>query len=196
MARQLLFEYRDPLDLIWLRAASRLGWRVERSGEVYASWDGRGTLTISEAAGFDPDDSVAQLIFHEICHALVEAPEGLGRVDWGLENIDDRDVLREFACHRLQASLAQEHGLRSFFAVTTDWRWYYDGLPTDPLAEGPDPAIPIAQAARRRAEGPPWWSALQEALGATAAVAQALGGELPAGSLWTQVVRAPPAAGG
>ena len=104
--RQIDAWYEDPLSLIWRSCAQGLGWRVERSAEVYASWDGRGTLRISDQAGMDPDDSVAQLILHEICHALVEGPAGLALPDWGLENVDSRDLVREFACHRLQAALA------------------------------------------------------------------------------------------
>jgi hypothetical protein len=78
MPREIRHDYRDPLDQIWLHTAERLGMRVERSDEVYASWDGRGTLTLSSAAHFDPDDSLAQLILHEICHALCQGPENGG----------------------------------------------------------------------------------------------------------------------
>ena len=78
--------YDDPLDLIWLKAARDLGMRVERSAEVYASWDGDQTLSLSAPRGLDADDSLAQLIFHEICHALVAGPEGVRKPDWGLDN--------------------------------------------------------------------------------------------------------------
>ena len=147
MPRSIDHHYRDPLDLVWLGVARRIGWRVERSAEVYASWDGDRTLTLSDAAGFDPDDCLAQMILHEICHALVQGPGRLSAIDWGLCNFDDRDAIAEHACHRLQAALADTVGLRGFFAVTTDWRPYWDALPADPLAPGADPAIELARAA-------------------------------------------------
>jgi len=162
--------YIDPLDTIWLATAERCGLRIERSREVFASWDGQGTLRLADDSDFDPDDSLAQLIFHEICHALVEGPEGLSQRDWGLENLDHRDVSREHACHRVQATLAQRHGLRAFFTVTTEWRPYYLALPDDPLADGDDPAIPAARDAHRRAVEGPWAAPLEEALTATAAI--------------------------
>ena len=50
--------YEDPLDLVWLRTARELGMRVERSREVFAAWDGAGTLRIAAAEDMDADDSV------------------------------------------------------------------------------------------------------------------------------------------
>ena len=69
--RPIVHHYQDPVDLIWLRAAADLGLTIQRSAEAYASYDGKGTLTISVADDFDADDSLAQMIFHEICHWLV-----------------------------------------------------------------------------------------------------------------------------
>ncbi|MEZ4268075.1 MAG: hypothetical protein R3F39_17050 [Myxococcota bacterium] len=156
--RAVTARYDDPVDLIWLATAKALGIDVVRAPDAYASWDGRGTLTIATPAEMDPDDCLAQMIFHELCHALVEGPESLTRVDWGLENVDNRDAIREHATDRLQAALADRHGLRQFMAVTTDWRAYYDALPEDPLAPDNDPATPLAQAAYKAATtapGPP-----------------------------------------
>lgn len=127
--RQITKSYRDPLDLVWLCCIESLGWQLARSHELFASWDGKKTLTLGEASDLDPDDSLAQLILHELCHALIEGREGWSKRDWGLENIDHRHLVNELACHRLQASLADRVQLRSFFAVTTDWRCYYDQIP-------------------------------------------------------------------
>lgn len=182
--REVAADYSDPLDVIWLETARRLGIRVVRSDEVFASWDGKDTLTLSTPDELDADDSLAQLIFHELCHALVESPDGLERADWGLENEDDRDAVHEFACHRLQAALSDEHGLRGFFAVTTDWRAYWDALPEDPLAESEDPAVPLARAAWARARSGPWAGALEDALTATAAIAGVVAPFAVDRSLW------------
>src|SRR5690606_17075777 len=113
---------------------------VERADDVYASWDGVDTLTLAKPEHFDADDSLGQMIFHEICHALV-AGERRSQVDWGLDNDDEGDLVFEHATHRLQAALSTPHGLREFMAVTTNWRPYWDALPRDPLANGDDPAI-------------------------------------------------------
>jgi hypothetical protein len=115
---------------------------------------------------------------------LVEA--ALHARDWGLENADDRDAVREHACDRLQAALADRHGLREVLAVTTDWRAYYDALPADPLADDGDPAAPLARQGWRRATEGPWAAALQAALEATAAVARAAAPFAAAGSLWAR----------
>ncbi len=138
--------------------------RVQRSPNVYASWDGDSTLTLSSPDGLDPDDSLAQLIFHEICHSLVMGDAGLAREDWGLDNTSERDLVFEHACHRVQAALAARYGLRDFFADTTDWRPYWDSLPADPLAPSDDPALPHAQRGFARAERAPYAAVLGAAL--------------------------------
>jgi hypothetical protein len=184
--RQIDAWYEDPLSLIWRSCAQGLGWRVERSAEVYASWDGRGTLRISDQAGMDPDDSVAQLILHEICHALVEGPAGLVLPDWGLENV---------ACHRLQAALADRVGLRRFFAPTTDWRPHYDALGPDPVAPEGGEAARLARDALARAAAAPWAGPLERALDQTARVVAAVREIAPLDSTFAVPAPAPVAAG-
>ena len=197
--REILLRYDDPLDLVWLHCAERLGMTVVRSREVFAAWDGKGTLTIADERDFDVDDCLAQLIFHEMCHALVAGPEAWTQVDWGLYNRDDRDRDAEFATHRLQAALADRHGLRRFMGPTTEHRSYYDDLPDDPLgpgdpdgpkgmtgqAKGADEAIrAAARAGWALAKCAPWSEPLEDALAATAALARALSSAAPEGSLW------------
>ncbi|MBT6435962.1 MAG: YkgJ family cysteine cluster protein, partial [Deltaproteobacteria bacterium] len=58
--------YQDPLDLIWTNTAKQLGMKLTRSSEVFAAWDGKETLTIGSPEDLDADDSLAQMIFHEI----------------------------------------------------------------------------------------------------------------------------------
>ncbi len=178
--------YQDPLDLLWLSTARALGIAVVRSDAVFASWDGAGTLTISTPAGFDPDDCLAQMIFHELCHALTEGPDALHLRDWGLENIDQRDLVREHTCHRLQASLLIPWGLRRMLAPTTDHRAYYDALPDDPLS-GDDASAVAARAAVARARTSPWAQPIQRALQATAQLA-AIVRPFAGDSLWAAAV--------
>lgn len=183
--REIHRRYHDPIELIWRRAAERLGLRVERSSDVFASYDGEGLLTIASGEHFDPDDSLAQMILHEICHALVAGPGAERQVDWGLSNADDSDLTSEHACHRVQAALAGPHGLREFMAVTTNWRSYYDALPVDPLKSGDDPAIALAQQAYERSQRAPYHKPLQDAFAATARIADAVRGHVADGSLWS-----------
>jgi len=153
--REVRHRYVDPLDAIWLAMARGFGLRVERSGEVYASTDGKGTLVLGAAETLDPDDCLAQMIFHELCHACVEAPSGLAEVDWGLDNVSDGDVIREHACLRLQAAVADRFGLRFVLAPTTDFRSFYDALDADPLAGSSDDAR-LAREAIVRFDAPPF----------------------------------------
>lgn len=172
MTRAITHRYQDPLDAIWLACARDIGIEVVRSDEVYASFDGKDTLTLCSAASFDPDDSLAQMILHELCHGLVAGKKNATRPDWGLCNTDERDLVLEHACHRVQAALADQYGLRALFAVTTEWRPYWDALPLDPLRVGADdPAIARARTAFERAHRGPWAPAIQTALMRTAQLA-------------------------
>jgi hypothetical protein len=162
------------VEAIWLQAARSLGFEVRRTADAYASSDGRGLIAIGVTEALDVDDAVAQLIFHELCHAITEAPRGLDLPDWGLDNTDGRDVIREHACLRLQAHLGDAFGLRAPMAPTTEYRAYHDALPRDPLAGDGDPAIAVAREAAARAAEAPWAGPLGEALARTAeAVARA-----------------------
>lgn len=183
--RRIDARYQDPLEVVWLHCARSLGLRIERSSSVYASYDGASTLTLTTAEHFDPDDSLAQLIFHELCHALVAGPRGLEKSDWGMSNTDASDLLSEHACHRLQAALADRHGVRALFAVTTDHRAYWDALPLDPLAPSADPAVGLAREAYQRATTGPWAEAIDTALRQTAQLAEVVRAtHADAQSLW------------
>jgi hypothetical protein len=194
VTRSVHHNYNDPVDLIWLAAAKALGITVVRSDEVYASWDGRGTLTVCGEHDYDADDSLAQLILHELCHALVQGPANRRKPDWGLDNTTaTAGALEEHACHRLQAALLDLFGLRHLFGPTTDWRPYWDALPTDPLglpSAGParDPAIALARRAWPDAVRGPWSTALLDALRKTAQIAALTGPSAPPTSLWSRAV--------
>lgn len=170
--RQPQHSYRDPLDAIWLTVAQRIGFRVERSAEVYASTDGKGVMTIGAPATLDPDDCLAQMILHELCHSLIEGTESLGVADFGLDNESAQDVVREHACLRLQAWLTGNHGLRQALGPTTDFRAFYDELPADPFSNEGDPATEAAKLGAARSEQAPWAPHLLEGLDATARILQ------------------------
>ena len=143
--------YRDPLEVVWVRAAERMGLRIARTEAAYADYDGRGVLAIGAPAVLDPDDCLAQMIFHEICHWLVEGAESAALENWGLSNESLVHLGRENASLRVQAVLADRYGLRGVLANTTDHRAYYDALPDDPLTQDDDDTVELARAALRRA---------------------------------------------
>lgn len=166
MTRAIDHRYEDPLDTLWLETARRVGLRVERSDEVFAATDGKGTLIVGAPSTLDADDSLAQMIFHELCHSLVEGPESFELEDWGLDNVDDRHRDNEYACLRAQAVLARRYGLGVFFAPTTDHRSFYDALGDDPLS-GDDASVWMARRALNRVSRDPWGPHLEAALEAT-----------------------------
>jgi hypothetical protein len=136
------------------------------------------------------------MIFHELCHSLVQGEESFTARDWGLDNESGVDSHREEACLRTQATLAARYGLRRFFAPTTDFRSFYDALPDDALTPRHDPTITLAVHAVRRAEKAPWAPHLTEALAATRAIASATrshadGGATSLDDLWALSDAAP-----
>ena len=176
MTRVATHRYVDPLDQVWLAAAANIGLRVSRSPQVYASTAGDGSLRLGDRASLDPDDCVAQMILHELCHSLIEGPESFDVSDWGLDNTGERDTDREHACLRLQAALTAGFGLRHVLAPTTDHRAFYDRLDRDPLLPRRDPTVVAAVLGLARADKPPWGPHLFTALEATAGIAREVSG--------------------
>jgi hypothetical protein len=184
MRNNLKADHQEEADRIWLNAAALLGISIARAADVYASWDGKGTLTLASEQYLDPDDCLAQMIFHELCHLLVSGEQAREQVDWGVDNTSPKDLVYEYATNRLQAALSQAYGLRTFMGVTTMWRPYYDALPRDPLATGDDAAIPLARSGLERARKAPYREVLHAALSGTAALADVLRSKVSADSLW------------
>ncbi|MFN9719811.1 MAG: hypothetical protein ACK58L_14015 [Planctomycetota bacterium] len=158
---------------------------IDRSTEVNASWDGRHTLTIGTPDTLDADDCLAQIILHEACHALIEGPDSLRKPDWGLESLNPQKKVHEHACLRLQAVLADRHGMRHFFASTTVFRRYYDQIPQDALSPSGDPAVELARAAINRPESGEWLRILDHAIHRTSLIARAVNDIADADSLWS-----------
>jgi hypothetical protein len=172
-ARTIEARYLDPLDLVWYATARELGLTpIRRNPAIFSMTDGTGRLELAPRADLDPDDCVAQMIFHEICHWIVNGVDSFHERDWGFPLTDEIDV-RELACQRLQAGLADRYGLRGMFGVTGVFRQYYDRIPSDvlePLDQTETEAVACAEAkaALLRADGPPWAGPVSRALAATA----------------------------
>ena len=177
MARTIDRRYADPLDTVWLAAAAGIGLEVRRSDDVFASAE-RGRVLLANREHLDPDDCLAQMIFHELCHSLVEGPGSFESRDWGLP-LETDDPEREHACLRAQAHLAATFGLRRVLAPTTDFRAFYDQLGPDPLEPRAEPSSQLAIVAIRRATRPPWSPYLREALEATAQIIAAVAPSCP-----------------
>jgi len=188
--------YLDPLELVWVQAAGRMGVRILRDPELFAGTDGEGNLSLGTADTLDPDDCVAQMIFHEICHWIVNGRETYHLPDWGFP-VDGPFDWREHACLRIQGILAERHGLRDFLAPTTIFREYWDALadagvgPFEPLPGWPseERVVALAQEALARSSEEPWGPALTEALVATAGIRDLVQPWIPSqrpgpGSLW------------
>jgi hypothetical protein len=159
------------IEAIWRAAAAAMGFSIARTREAYATSDGQGTIAIGADDTLDADDAFAQLVFHELCHAITEGEGAVTSPDWGLDNVAAH-VVREHACLRFGAHLAERFGLRAAMAPTTDYRAYYDALAADPLAPDSDPATPIAIAARVRFDASAWRGPIEEALARTAVLAE------------------------
>jgi hypothetical protein len=179
---------------VWLGTAREIGLRVIRTPDAYAATDGRGTLAIGTTETLDADDSLAQMIFHELCHSLVEGEDSFTKPDWGMDNTGPDHDWREHACLRVQWVLTGRHGLRVLFAPTTEFRTtFWDQLSGDVLADRTDRSVQAAIEALRRADKPPWGPHLGEALAATARIArEAMKLATEPDLLWSGVT-APPA---
>lgn len=177
--RPVLSRYFDPTAIVWLATARRLGLRVRRNPAIFSATDGTGLIELGPPSELDPDDTTAQMIFHELCHWVVNGLEARDQRDWGFA-LDAELDWREHSCLRLQAALADVNGLRQLLGPTSQFREYYDAIPADPFEPLADPAqfggdaerearvCARARAALVEARGEPWGSVLPLALAATA----------------------------
>jgi hypothetical protein len=173
--RPVRSRYRDPVEVVWIATAVRLGLVVRRSPGVFATTDGQGTLIIGND-DLDPDDCLAQMMFHELCHWMVNGPDTVHELDWGFPLGDPPDP-REHACVRLEAVLAEPFGLRAFFAPTGKFREYFDqvGDPLVPLDDSDwEREVMALLAAGRAVAATPRFAPIAEALAATAAIRAAV----------------------
>lgn len=185
-------EYSDPLDVLWSQLLEDLGFQLRRSDDAYASFDGERTLTICTPQAFDADDCLAQMILHELCHALVGQEASRTKEDWGLASQGDANLDEEYAVHRLQATFAARYGLRQFMAVTTEWRPHYDAMGPDPL-RGPGRPEELARRGLAQARAWNWEAKIDAVLKTTAQWGDALRPAAVPGSLWSRTRERHPA---
>lgn len=198
--RPVLSRYLDPTELIWLATARRLGITVRRDPSIFSRTDGSGRLWLGPRDDLDADDTLCQMLLHELCHWVTNGVESFSEQDWGFPLNDDDDP-REYACLRLQAWWAERHGLRGMLGPTGIYRQYYDRLPADVLepldaSEWEARIVRLAAEAIERAQRPPFAPAVEQALAATAELRGVVGRFLdaytteleadPLPSLWSQ----------
>lgn len=172
--RPVTARYQDPVDLIWFATARRLGLHIRRNPAIFSATDGSGLLELGPRDSLDADDSVAQMVLHELCHWATNGLETFRERDWGFD-LDAELDWREHSCLRLQAAITSLHGLRALLAPTSGFREYYDAIPDDPFAPLDDSpreqqVVELARLAFRRIQAPPLGGPVAEALHATAAI--------------------------
>lgn len=129
------------LERQWCEEFASFGMRCSFDNDCFVAWDGAGSVLLAAREEYDADDTVAQLIFHEFCHWLVEGRSAYGRFDWGLSNEDDRHLANEHAALRLQAFFNDRFGLREWLYPTTVHLEAYRRLGAKPLTDPMEPAL-------------------------------------------------------
>ena len=172
--RPICSRYIDPLEVVWMATARRLGIRIRRNPQVFSMTDGAGLLELGPRESLDPDDTAAQQIFHELCHWITNGLDSFHQRDWGFPLTDELDW-REYGCLRFQAGLADRYGLRKMLGPTGIFRQYFDRIPADALAPFDDSelelyAVKNATEALQRVNGEPWREPMRGALLATRAL--------------------------
>ena len=133
--------------------------KLQRSPDAYVSWlADRRTLIVSPDHDLDPDDTIAQIVLHELCHHLVEGHHSDQFDDWGLDNITDQHLANEYAALRLQAAILDPHALRPWLNPTTDHRWFYESLHAHPLQSPAHPETDATSTALAREGWDRWLS--------------------------------------
>lgn len=112
-------------DPLWIALLEQAGFRLARRSTSYVWYDGRGEVAIAPDEELDADDTLAQIILHELVHLLVQGEEARSEPDWGLDNLTDSDAYLEEAALVVQLRLLTLWGLEAVLVPTTDFRPYY-----------------------------------------------------------------------
>ena len=112
-------------DPLWVELLEQAGFRLARRSTSYVWYDGRGEVAIAPDEELDADDTLAQIILHEMVHLLVQGEAARTEPDWGLDNLTDSDAYLEEAALVVQLRLLSLWGLEAVLVPTTDFRGYY-----------------------------------------------------------------------
>lgn len=113
------------VDGLWVGLLEEAGFRLARRSTSYVWYDGAGEVAVAPDDELDADDTLAQIILHELVHFLVQGEAARNEPDWGLDNLTDRDAYLEEAALVMQRRLLAVWGLESVLVPTTDFRPYY-----------------------------------------------------------------------
>jgi hypothetical protein len=116
------------LDADWVEVISKFGFQIVRNADGWVTYDGRGTIAVVPNSELDTDDTLAQILLHELLHHFVEGPNSYNLPDWGLDNTSEQHVVKEHANLHLQAAVLDLFGLRDILVPTTTFRTYYEQL--------------------------------------------------------------------
>lgn len=161
------------LEKQWCETFASFGMRSSFDNDCFVAWDGAGTVLLAAREEYDADDTVAQLIFHEFCHWLVEGRAAYSQFDWGLSNEDDRHLANEHAALRLQALFNDRFALREWLYPTTPHLEAYRRLGSEPLTDPMEPALDaesqrLARRALQELEAWPEWPKVEALLASSA----------------------------
>jgi hypothetical protein len=188
-------EARSPLatpaiDEIWRRAAARSA-SLDAHDDAYATSDGRGGIAIGATDTLDDDDALAQLVFHELCHAITEGETRCGRRT-GASTTSRARGARARVPARAGAP-GRSFGLRAVDGADDAVPRVLRGAAGDPLASTPGDrrgGRRGAAAACARFDASAWRAPIEQALAETAA---AIGVARPRGARTRSVSRWVPA---
>ncbi len=135
------------LDPYWLSLMSQFGFKVVRAANGWVTYDGSGTIAVVPNNELDPDDTLAQILLHELIHHFVQGQSSYDSPDWGLDNTTEKHVVNEHAALLMQAALLDIYGLRNILIPTTDFRSFYEHIPL------PAPASTESEAQRMASRG-------------------------------------------
>lgn len=146
------------LDGRWIALLGHFNACIERSDSCFVAWLAEPrTLIVGTDDELDADDTLAQIVLHELCHHLCEGLASDRSDDWGLNNMTDDDLPNEYAALRLQAQLLTTPLLRTYLQPTTEHRWFFEALADAPLTD----AVHADTEPRSRAIAQRGWEAFQ-----------------------------------
>ena len=118
------------IEAVWRAAVEQLGFAVVRTNEAYATSDGRGAIAIGVDAALDGDDAFAQLVFHELCHAITQGQAAMRNLIGGSTTFPSTSFASTPACgcrrrsHRRSACARRWPRRRRIARTTTRCRHY------------------------------------------------------------------------